>query len=288
MARTIQEIYDQISTEVQSQPQLTELLPNPDDAQTLLSDLSSSSRVANWRLWKWVVAVAIWIHEGIWDLFKTEVDTTVNAARWGTLPWWQQKALEWQYGDSLAYSDYKYQYAAIDADKMIIKRSAAVESGRQVILKVAKETDGEPVKLATEELTAFQSFVAKIRPPGTNISVISYDPDLLKLSYTIYYDPALLNSSGELLSDTSVKPVDVALLAYIKGIVWDGAYNIQKAVDAIQAATGVIDLISNTQSIKAASGVYKGIGRYAKSTAGYMIIDPSFPLSSQITYIANV
>lgn len=289
MARSIQQIYNAISLEVQNQPQLAELQPQIDDAETLLSDLSSSSKVANWRLWKWVMAVAIWTLEQFWDVFKTEVDDTVNAARWGTLPWWQQKALEWQYGHVLTYQDYVYKYALADPNATIIKRSAAVESGRQVILKVAKlDGNGDPVKLDTAEFTAFQSYVAQIRPPGSAMLVISYDPDLLKLSYTIYYNPALLNSSGELLADTSVKPIEDALMAYIEGIVWDGAFNLQKAVDAIQAAVGVVDVVSHTQSIKAATGTYKGIGREAKSTAGYMVIDPSYPLSTQIIYIANV
>lgn len=289
MSRTPSEIYDVISAEVSSNPTLSELQPSVDDAQTLLSDLNSSSKVANWRLYKWIFAVAHNVLEVLWDLFKTDVDNVVAEARWGTERWYQEKALEWQYGDSLVYSNYKYAYPVIDAEAQIVKRAAAVESGRQVIVKAAKlDTGGDPVKLDSGELTAIQSYFGKIKPPGMQIQVISTDPDLLKLSYTIYYDPSLLNASGQLLSDTSVKPVEDAIEAYIAGIVWDGTYNLQKAVDAIQAATGVDDVVSNTQYIKPSTGDYKGITREAKSTAGYMVVDPAFPLSSRITYIANV
>lgn len=289
MARTTTEIYDDISLEVQNQPQLNELQPQIDDAQTLLSDLTSSSKVADWRLWKWVMAAVISSLENLWDIFKAEVDVTVEAARWGTLPWWQAKALDFQYGYSLQFVDRKFQYATLDEAAQIIKRSAAVESNRQVILKVAKEdTNSDPVKLATDELTAFQSFVSKIRPPGTNTLVVSYDPDLLKLSYTVYYDPAILDSSGQLLSDPSQKPVETAIEDYIKNIVWNGAFNIQKATDAIQAAIGVVDIVAGNQEIKAAAATsYKGFYREVISTAGYMIIDPLYPLPNQINYVVN-
>lgn len=289
MARTISEIYNQISTTISSQVILQELQPEVDDSQTLLTDLTSPSKVANWRLWKWIVSVAIWVHENLWDLFRSEVDNIVESARWGSLPWWQQKCLDFQYGDSLEFIDRKYQYIDIDPEKQIIKRAAAVESGRLVILKVAKLSGNDPVKLSGEELTAFQSYINKTKPPGTNTLIRSLDPDTMKLSYTIYYDPAILNSSGVLLSDGSTKPVEDAINNYIAGIVWDGTFKNTKAVDSIQKATGVVDLVPSVQYGKAA-GVsdYRSFPKDYRSTAGYMIIDPEFPLETQINYIANV
>ena len=70
MARTIQQIYDAIITEKQNMTALNALQPSVDNAQTLLSDASSSSKVAAWRLLFWVVAAAIYLHEVIFDKHK--------------------------------------------------------------------------------------------------------------------------------------------------------------------------------------------------------------------------
>ena len=51
MARTIGEIYDLLVAEKNNQPTLAALQPAIDDEQTLLSDLTSASKVAIWRLW---------------------------------------------------------------------------------------------------------------------------------------------------------------------------------------------------------------------------------------------
>ncbi len=58
MARKILEIYDEIIEEKELQPSLTGLLPLGETSDNLLDDLTSGSKVAVWRLWAYLTAVA--------------------------------------------------------------------------------------------------------------------------------------------------------------------------------------------------------------------------------------
>lgn len=289
MARTIAEIYLSIVAEKNNQPTINALQPTIDNEQTLLNDLSSTSKVAVWRLFAYIISVAIWTHENLWDLFKAAIEALIAGAYSGTTRWYQQQALLFQFGDSLTWINNKFQYSVIDATKQIIKRSAAIETGGAVIIKVAKLVGGLPVKLNANEFAAYQAYLAQIKFAGTNISSISYDPDLLKLTLNIVYNPLVLASDGSLLSDSGIFPVEDAIKAYIAGIVWDGTFNLTKLIDAAQAAQGVVDPILTLAEGKAYNGASFGtITQNYQSVAGYMVVDPANPLSGTLTYTPNV
>ena len=74
MARTILEILDDIITEKETHAELDNLQPKPDNSQTFLDDLTTTSKVAIWRLWAFTTAVAIFAHEKIFDSHKLEVE----------------------------------------------------------------------------------------------------------------------------------------------------------------------------------------------------------------------
>jgi hypothetical protein len=288
MARTVAQIYLSIIAEKNNQTSLNALQPAIDSEQQLLSDVASPSKVADWRIWAYIMAIVIWTHEVLWDLFKSEVDAIVADAIPGTARWLRNQALLFQYGDSLTWIDNKYQYAVIDATKQIIKFSAVIETGGQIRLKVAKLVGGVPTKLNSTELAAFQVYINQIKFAGTNVLIISYDPDLLKITYSVKYDPLVLAADGSLISDPSIFPVENALNAYISGIEWAGIFNFTKSTDAIQAASGIVDPVITAAEGKPYAGSYAVINQNYESVAGYMQIDPAFPLSSTITYIANV
>lgn len=290
MARELQDIYDEIIAEKEALTTLkTQLEPFPEDFDNLLTDINSTSKVAVWRLWVWITAYAIWMFEKVQDIFKGEVEDLIETTRFGTLPWYQEQALAWQYGDAIVYLSYKFQYAVVDTTKCIIKRAAAVASNNQVRLKVAKLSGSTPVKLSSAELTAFNSYITDIKPPGEPVLVISDDADTLKLYAEIVYDPQVLKSDGSSIDDPTSYPVQEAIEAYIAGIVWDGKFNIRKWEDAVQAVEGVVDIIPGTCYGKAAgAAAYDTITSNYYSNAGYMVIDPAFPLTTTLTYTADV
>ncbi len=282
MARTIAEIHNQILAEKATMSELKNMQPDIDSAQTLLNDLTSSSKVGIWREFAFLIAVAIWIHEKLWDAFKSEVDAIVAAAIPGTARWYRNMCLLFQLEDTMIYQDYKFQYDPVDSDKRIIARASATEQGGDVLLKVAKEQDGSPVKLEPDELLAFQSYIAKIKFAGTWCNVVSADPDLLNVSMQVHYDASLLNAAGELLSQPGAKPVEDAINAYLAALPWDGVFMNNALIDAVQAAPGVVDCVLSSAQAKAnAATTFNTIARTYRTVAGYMIAN-----TLNITYIS--
>jgi len=282
MARTITAIYDEIIAEKQSMSELTALMPNPDSAQTLLTDLTSTSKVSVWRLWAWLTAVAIWIHEKLWDAFKAEVDAIVAAAIPGTARWYREMCLNYQYNDEMVYENFKFIYNPVDVSKRIIARASATEQGGNVLLKVAKLVNGVPEKLSNDEFLAFTSYISKIKFAGTFCNIISAESDLMNATITVYYDPLLINTSGELLSNTAIKPAEDAVQNYLATLPWDGAMLKSAVVDAVQKAVGIADVELVTLQAKAHNAAnYTTVTRRYVSTAGYITVN-----NLQITYIS--
>src|SRR6187399_970432 len=113
MGRTVNEIYVALVNEKNTHAQLSALQPSIDDEQTLLTDITTPSRVADWRLWLYIVAFGICIHEGLWDLLKAEIDEKVANSRYGSSQWFKDQAEKFQYGDALVLINGQFQYADI-------------------------------------------------------------------------------------------------------------------------------------------------------------------------------
>lgn len=96
MARTIAQIYDAPNQSKASMQELHDFVVDNrpgqilDNADTLLSDLNNPSRVAIWRLWLWLVAVASWTVEKLSDLHKSEVNSIVSSKMPHTLRWYAE------------------------------------------------------------------------------------------------------------------------------------------------------------------------------------------------------
>ena len=285
MARTIREIYDAIDLERQNQTELAGLQPAIDDSQTLLNDLSSPSKVAEWRLWQWVVAVAIWVHENLWDLFKKEVENKIASAHYGTPRWFQRIALEFQYGftqewttvngyEVLKYAD-TTSPAAVAA--RIVKYCAVVELGGQVLIKVAKDVGGSPVKLTTAEKDAFDAYISRLEPAGANRVTISDDPDTILMFIRAYYNPEKIDPVGFLIgSNSSVLPMNEAILDYLKKVSFNGVFRLSELHDAI-INTGYFSQVTFvTAQFKYGSLPYTDIVDIYIPNAGYATLDPAY------------
>jgi len=291
--RTLAEIYNQLATEKAAMSELDSFYTdraNPgsklDDSQTFLKDLSSSSKVAIWRLLLWVVATGIWIHEGLWYQFKNEIDTALLKQVAHTARWYAEESLKFQYGDALVWSDElrSYVYAIYDENKKVVKWAACQEGSGIVTLKVA----GENGALTAPQKVSFAAFWGKYKDAGVVLNIISEAADLLKLTYTIYYDPLVLNASGALISDGTTRPIDLAIENYIASIDFNGRFRLEGCDAAIRAAAGVIDFKRNGAQSKQGSNPYENIEVSRVAYSGYYKIDPAFLLEDTISYEPNV
>lgn len=281
MARTTQDIYDSIVAEKDSQATLNGLQPAADTSQTLLADVASTSRVADWRLWAWVVAVSSNLLEMMWDTYKTTVESIVNAAPYASTRWYQQQALKFQIGYQLVWQNNKFEYSVVDTAAQIVQRAAVIENGNQVLVKAAKVVSGVVTPLSSVELNAFQSYMSQIRYPGTSMAIISQSADLLQLQYTIYYD-------AQIPLTTVRSNVEAVVNDYISNLPFDGVLVITKLTDAIQSAQGVINPVWNYSAAKYGTLGYTPFTVSYQSNAGHMVVDPLYPMSLNFTYTASV
>jgi hypothetical protein len=301
MSRSISEIYNAMIAEKESFAVLNSYTPLVDDAQTMLDELTTSSKVGIWRLILWVCAVAIWIHEGLWYSFEIETNEKADTLIPGTVGWWVNTMKKFQYGDALVWNDVteKWEYETIDSTKQIIIQAAVVESNSLLVIKIAK-SDGSTglEKLTSPELAAASNYVDIMKFAGTLTTMISDDPDYFYLLCTVYVDTSIIYNdesnpsdplNGSLIVDSTVFPIRDAITNYISTLDFNGKLFIVELVDAIQSVSGVSNVIINTAQAKYGSLVYSNIltttEQSYQSNAGYLTIDPAYPLTTSITYL---
>ena len=264
-ARTIKEIFDAMITEKETFSELDSLTPKPDSSQTYLEDIQSPSKVAVWRNFMWNTSTQIKFHE---DLFEAHADK-VEARALEIIPQTDRRlallAKEFQNGDALVFDSNTGQFSYEDTTstdaiaKQIITQASVVSANRVVTYKVAKDDGaGGLEKLTSTEKTSFATYVDDTIVAGTKVTIISEDPDFLKVAYTIQYDPLVLKADGSLIDDGTF-PVQEAIDAYVEGLPFDGLFRVQDLTDAIQAARGVVNAVADVVEASDAVAGYTDI-----------------------------
>lgn len=282
-SRTIQQIFDEIITEKETFSSLDLLVPNPDSAQTFLTDLTTASKVAIWRLIFWVIAFEVFVHEQLFDKHVADIEKRALEITPGVTRWYVNEAKKFQNGDELEFINEIFVYDDTTSTealaKQIIEQASARDINQLVTLKVAKDDGaGGLEKLTTAEKTAFEAYLDQFKIAGTKTIVISDDPDTLKLAYTIEFDPLVLKADGTLIED-GTSPVQVAIDGYIEGLPFDSTFRVQDLTDAIQLARGVVNVIADVVEAKFGLLVFEDILATLTQTnlpnSGYYVTDPS-------------
>jgi len=280
MARTIQEIQTLILQAKAQEPALNEL--------------NSTSKVAIWRLWVYIIAVAIWSLEKIFDIHRADIDKRLAELKPHTARWYRSKALAFQYGfdlltDSDKFNNTGHTEEQIEASK-IVKYSAVVESPNEgrLIVKIAGEQGEQLQPITDAQKQAFESYLQEIKDAGVRLSVVNYQPDVLHLQMKIVYDPLVLDSNGQSIIHAT-KPIETAIKDYLKRLPFNGELVLAHLIDELQQAEGVrIPHLVLAQSKHIGTngnyGAFEAIEISKIPTAGYFTID-NF---NDITYISNV
>ena len=280
MARTIQEIQTLILQAKAQEP--------------ALSELNSTSKVAIWRLWVYIIAVAIWSLEKLFDLHRADIDKRLAELKPHTARWYRSKALAFQYGfdlltDSDKFNNTGHTEEQIEASK-IVKYSAVVESPNEgrLIVKIAGEQGEQLQPITDAQKQAFEAYLQEIKDAGVRLSVVNYQPDVLHLQMKIIYDPLVLDSNGQSIIHAT-KPVETAIKEYLKRLPFNGVLVLAHLIDELQQAEGVkIPHLVLAQSKHIGTngnyGAFEAIEISKIPTAGYFTID-NF---NDITYVSNV
>ena len=230
MARTIEQINNEIIKAKESEP--------------ALAGLTSTSKVAIWRLWAYITAFVIWTLEKIFDEHKKEVSEALSEQKPHTARWYRNKALAFQYGFDLRSETDLFDNTGKSKEEIenskIIKYSAVteVETESRLIVKIATEQSGELQPISQGQKASFDAYINEIRDAGVRITTINYLPDILKLQMKIYRDPLVLDENGQSIL-TGEKPVEKAIKEYFKKLPFNGELVLAHLVDSLQQVEGV-------------------------------------------------
>lgn len=283
MARTIDEIYGEMIAEKEASANLT--------------GLTSNSRVAVWRLIFYICAVGIKVVEDLFDYHIGIVEQAGLEAIAGTKAWYAAQTLLYQFGDELVYDaeSGNFGYQIIDDDKRVVELAASQDdSTGRVFVKAAKVNAGTgiPEPLSVNELNGLTGYWNQKKFAGTIMVVSSDLPDLAHIAYRVIYDPNILNGDGELLLDTSIKPVEDAINQFFVDFGvrnFAGVFQIVDITDYIQDVQGILNTAPTTIDMTKNDGsgfinvLATDDNRYV-SVAGYIIVDPAHPLPANIVY----
>lgn len=267
MARTIAEIQAEIIAAKEGTP-------------ILQAGLTSNSRTAKWRLWTYVQAAAIWTLETLYDLHFKEVIDYISNMKPGSTKWVANMAKSYQHGHALPPDTDKYDNTGLTEDEIneakVVDYAAVIEAERGLRIKVARDNGTDLVKLTDEQLEGVIVFLGRVLYAGVKRLVTSDDPDSLKLSLAIYYDPLVLDSEGTRLDGSDNEPVQKAVKNYLRNLDFDGVFVLAYLVDALQKVPGVV--VPHVLSAAAQYGLlpYTSFSVEYQPDAGYLrIITPT-------------
>lgn len=262
--RTIEEIQQSMITQVQANAVLGPLL-------------TSTSKVAVWRVLLYIVAVSIWTLDNLFVIFKADVDETIAAMKPHSLRWYAGKAKAFQYGYDLVNDADYYNNTGIDPDTItaskIVSYAAVVEQTRGIRIKVAKTVGSDLAALTTGELASFSAYMRDVKDAGVKLLITSTAADGLRLVLRIVYDPLVINAAGARIDAVTLTPVKDAIKTYLKNLPFNGVFSVQKLVDAIQAVEGVADLNVDEVQTKYGALAFTTVNITKVPDAGYLRIE---------------
>ena len=230
------------------------------------------SAVSILNLLIYIMAMAAHTVEWLYNQFCEEVEERIAAALPGTVSWYWNKVMQFQYGDELNENG---TYDVVDESKRIITHCAVLEVDNGILIKVNKG-DNTYEALTPTELAALQNYVDLIKFAGTYAVCYSYDPDEVAIELNIWRNPMVLDSNMNRISDGE-SVIENAVLEYLNGIVYGGVFNKTKLLDAIQSVDGVEDVTIADGSIYSPSNdTIRNFGDFIqnyRSNSGHFLLD---------------
>lgn len=225
------------------------------------------------------VAFCGWVLESIFDVFKKDVEDYIATMKPHTLRWYATKAKAFRYGHDLVPNEDYYTNEGYTAEQIkdaaIVHYAAVIEEPNEfgklfLRFKLATTVSGDLAPVSAPQKAAFGVYMHRIRDAGVPLLIDSDVPDMLRQHWTIYYDPLLLDGSGNsLLGETDV--VRNKIKEYVKDrLPFNGIYTRQYHEDYIQQVPGVVLCYITQNEAKHGAGSWAAIGDMYVPNAGYM------------------
>lgn len=271
MARTIEEIYQNMVAEKNKRLELNEI--NSDSKVSILNGLL------------WTVSAAIYAFETVLDTYTVDISNVIKDRVNGTPSYYVNALLKYQHGDKLQVREdgLGFGYEALNEDKRIITQASYQEDSNpdsldtKLILKVAKGTKevGGLQPLSEDELMMVTAYINQIKFAGTNIEVVSQKGDILIPRLTVYHD-------GVLSEEAMREEIDNALYGYIMATKFNSAIYTSSIQQCLMGIEHVKDVYIDASQVPA-QGVYLvsyktdgthtdpiNIGRMSYTSSGFL------------------
>lgn len=247
MGRTRQEIAQGMKEEFMSSQPLIELYGLDTTVSTdfdhFFSVVSVEAIIIN------TIAFATYLHEQMWDTFRTLIQGIVDNQYVMSFAWYKAKALAFQLGDPLLFNTnsnlYSYGYEQIDESKQIVKYCAVrqVTNTSTNVTELHVLVSGEGKQAITgDDFESFKNYMREIGAAGIHYAFISQNPDPVTLAMNIIYDQQLMRADGTTFNG-DLNSVKQAVDAFFENIEYGGNFRVSDLVAAIKQAEGVNDCI---------------------------------------------
>lgn len=284
--RSVQEIFNEMIAEKNNYPSL--------------APLTNTRDTAVWRNIFMVVAKTINALEVSLEAKLNDFTEIGKQIPVGTNKWYADEFKKFQLGYDLVYDTSlgRWTYKELDESAQIIKSCSVTSEGRQLLIKTAKMNNGGDglEGIDNNEKNAFLAFVSKVILVGTGVqSRVTADGDLLRLGINIKVNPNIINSSGQLVSNTSIYPCEDAIKECLlqHGIEnFDSVFSLNMIENALLNVNGVTTVnITLATATPQAAGYQttdikaNALGEYT-SFAGYLVIEDSvsYQLRNNLNY----
>lgn len=243
MARSITEIKAQI---------LSNIAGNDD-----LQDLNSTSSVSIFGAFAFIVAMAHFTLEKLFDIHSSQVDTAIYENKPGTARWYRNMSLAFQFGFNLLTDDDQFNNVGFTTEQVeaskIVKYCSVKESleSSRLIIKIAGESGENLIPLTATQITSFKYYMGEIAYAGVKLEIVNNPADKLQLIMRVYRNPLVIDENGNNII-TGGKTVEDAIKKYIKNLPFDGELVINDLIDYLRNVEGVINvhIISAQSSYK--------------------------------------
>lgn len=281
MARTLQQIQDEIKTNVRLYPSLDRFL-FPEDG---------GSQTSVFNLIIYIVSLSMFTFEVLLDGFLSDVTDASQEVPVGNPQWVRKQILLFQYGDTIILDEnFIPYYATVDPSLRIVTQCTVQEEfSSEIKIKVAKTVAESLAPLDSIELSALSDYYygasdqQGIGFAGVRAEFISQNPDRMAVTGIVYY-------LGQFIESTVKQNVIDTINDYFANLNFDGVVVLNTLVSRVNALDGVQNfIISNVNArewdVPINSGTNIPVNGTYQTIAGYLISEdiPSAQLVNTIS-----
>ena len=241
MARPINDIYNQILSTISTNVNLKDKLTN-----------TTSKSI--FRNYSYIISIILNYFETLMDGKSSDLVTYTNSTINGTSYYLYNKALLFEYGNSLTIDPLTYTavYSTPDVQSRIVKLCIIQQSPTSNVINVLVAKQGTTPTtyqpLNSDEISQLQGYVNQVFPlSGLRYLIFSYPSDILTFNISYNYD------SNKYLPDDINNSIIQNINDYISGIPKNfipsnGIFDVIKFLGIISNTTGVISIQSNSRA----------------------------------------